>query len=151
MLKVEPKSSKDSVKYVLYRMVPPGKSMYFFTVNHEYFHALDHPKSYNKIKINIKNVEFDEALEDDGRPPDSDDEAEEESVFSYSIGVMNYTSGKPFNVLDEDYTPMNKQCRPRPPDKIYIRPRNRRPRTPWSIPISLFKDYQIENEEILTK
>lgn len=37
------------------------------------------------------------------------------------------------------------------PDKIYVRPRNRRPRTPWTFPISIFRDYEIENEEILTK
>lgn len=149
-MRVEPRTRIGPVRYVLTRMVPPGKSMYFFTVNHESFHAQDHPKVYNKIKIRIKNVEFDEVMEDDGRPPDSDEE-EEETVFSYSIGVMNYTSGKTKSVLDEDYRPINKDCLPRPPDKVYVRPRNRRPKTPWSIPISLFKDYVIENEELLDK
>lgn len=151
MLRREPRSSKESVTYILYRMVPPGKTTYFYTVNHEAFHALDQPKVYHKMKLKIKNVEFDEVIEDDGRPPDSDEEEEEERIFSYSVGIMNYTTGKPKPVLDEDYLPISKMCRPRPPDKVYVHPRNRRPKTPWSFPISIFRDYQMENEEILNK
>lgn len=64
---------------------------------------------------------------------------------------MNYTSGPPEEVLDEDYDTNCKICRPRPPDKVYVKPRNRRPRTPWSFPISIFKDYQMDNEDILNK
>jgi NLR family CARD domain-containing protein 3 len=148
------KKQKDGysgqVVYELYRMVPPGKTLYFYTVNHEYFYAQDQPKLQNKIKMNIKNIEFYEEIEDDGRPPESDEE-EEESVFSYSLGIMNYTSGKPKSVIDEEYNPKNKHCFPRPPDKVYIKPRNRRPKTPWSFPISIFKDYQMETEELLTE
>lgn len=109
MMRREARSSKEPVTYILYRMVPPGKTMYFYTVNHEAFHALDQLKVSHKMKINIKNVEFDEVIEDDGRPPDSDEEEEEERIFSYSVGVMNYTVGKPKPVLDEDYKPINKQ------------------------------------------
>lgn len=36
--------------------------------------------------------------------------------------------------------------KPRPYDRIYTRIVNKRPRTPWTFPISIFKDYQIENE-----
>jgi len=104
MRKVESSSGTNNVKYVLHRMVPAGKSMYFFTVNHEYFFARDHPKILNKIPIRIHKVEFDEVLEDDGRPPDSDEE-EEETVFDYSIGTMNYTSGRPKEALDDEYLP----------------------------------------------
>lgn len=68
---------KSADTYEITRMVPPGKSMYFFTVNHEYFHAKDHPKVNCKVKINIRDVEFFEVMEDDGRPPDSDEEEEE--------------------------------------------------------------------------
>ena len=150
MIQKEQESSSDPVVYYLYRMVPPGKSMYFFTVNHELQYAQDHPKIYNKIKLEIKHIEFDEELEDDGRPPDSDEE-EEETIFNYSISIMNWTSGKTKSILDEYYNPNNRHCKPRPPDKVYIRPRNRRPRTPWSFPISIYKDYQMENDEILNK
>lgn len=96
------------VVYELYRMVPPGKTLFFYTVNHEYFYAQDQPKLQNKIKMNIKNIEFYEEVEDDGRPPDSDEEEEEQSVCNYSLGIMNYTSGKPKSVIDEEYKPKSK-------------------------------------------
>lgn len=60
-------------------MVPPGKSMYFYTVNHEYFYAKDQPKINCKAKIHIRNIEFIEVMEDDGRPPDSDEEEEDQA------------------------------------------------------------------------
>lgn len=37
--------------------------------------------------------------------------------------------------------------KPRLYDKIYTRPVNKRPRTPWTFPISLFKDYTIETDQ----
>ena len=150
MIQKEQESDDEPITYYLYRMVPPGKSLYFYTSNHELEYAQDQPKIYNKIKLNIKHIEFDEVMEDDGRPPDSDEE-EEESIFNYSISIMNITSGKTRPVLDEDYHPLCKHCKPRPADKIYIRPRNRRPRTPWTFPISIFKDYLVETDEILNK
>jgi hypothetical protein len=36
---------------------------------------------------------------------------------------------------------------PRLSDKKWVRPYKIRPRTPWSVPVSLFKDYEIETEE----
>jgi hypothetical protein len=36
--------------------------------------------------------------------------------------------------------------KPRINDFLYSRAYNERPRTPWSFPISIFKDYQIDNE-----
>ena len=150
MIKEETLNATGEVKYFVYRMVPPGKVSYFFTINHEVNYAQDHPKVAKKIKYRVKNVEFNEVMEDDGRPPDSDEE-EEETVFNYSIGVMNFRFGRPRPVLDEDYDEVNENCKPRPADKIYIRPRNRRPRTPWTFPISIFKDYVKESEEVLGK
>lgn len=95
------------VRYYVYRMVPPGKIYYFFTINHEAQYAQDHPKIAKKIKFKVKNIEFDELVEDDGRPPDSDEE-EEEKIFSFSLGVMNFTSGRTKQVLDEEYEPIPK-------------------------------------------
>ena len=150
MLQKNQLSDDDPVIYYIYRMVPPGKTLYFYTSNHELEYANDQPKIYNKIKLNIKHIEFDEVLEDDGRPPDSDEE-EEETIFNYSLSIMNVTSGKTKTILDENYNSILRHWKPRPSDKIYIRPRNRRPRTPWTFPISIFRDYQIENDEILNK
>ena len=31
-------------------------------------------------------------------------------------------------------------------DKIWVRIEDKRPRTPWTFPISLFRDYQIDND-----
>lgn len=53
--------------------------MYFYTVNHEYFYAKDQPKINCKAKIHIRNIEFIEVMEDDGRPPDSDEEEEDQA------------------------------------------------------------------------
>jgi hypothetical protein len=36
-------------------------------------------------------------------------------------------------------------------DKIFVRASNLRPRTPWSIPISVFADYQIDVESKLVE
>lgn len=108
MVRVESTKKSAPVSYMLERMVPPGKSMYFYTVNHEHFYAKDALKVIHNNPVIIKNIEFDEVVEDDGRPPDSDEE-EEESIFSYSIPIMNYTSGKTRQVLDEDYKPISKK------------------------------------------
>lgn len=108
MVKVDPVSKHAPVTYTLERMIPPGKSMYFYTVNHEHFYAKDAQKVIHNNPVIIKNIEFDEVIEDDGRPPESDEE-EEESIFSYSIPIMNYTSGKTRQVLDEDYKPISKK------------------------------------------
>lgn len=152
MTKRKTKRESDPVVYEIFRMVPPGKSEYFYTVNHEEFFAQDQPKVYSKIKTIIKNIEFEEVLEDDGRPLDSEHELEDEQTeFNYSIAIMNFTSGKTKPVVNDSYVPVNKQCCPRPPDRIYVRPLNRRPKTPWSLPISIFKDYQIETQELLVK
>ena len=150
MTKEETLSVNNEIKYSVFRMVPPGNVSYFFTINHEVNYAQDQPKIAKKIKYRVKNIEFSEVMEYDGRPPDSDEE-EEETVFNYSIEVMNYRFGRPRPVLDEDYNEVNKNCKPRPPDKIYVRPRNRRPRTPWTFATSIFKNYTIENEDVLTK
>jgi len=105
MMRVEPTNKNKPITYVLHRMVPPGKSIYFFTINHEYFYAKDHLKLQNRVSLLVKNVKFNEVLEDDGRPPDSDDD-EEETEFSYMIKMINYTSGKPKEVLNKQYEPI---------------------------------------------
>lgn len=44
MIKEETLNATGEVKYFVYRMVPPGKVSYFFTINHEVNYAQDHPK-----------------------------------------------------------------------------------------------------------
>lgn len=41
--------------------------------------------------------------------------------------------------------------KPRLCDKLYERPVDIRPRTPWSFPISIFKDYKIETDTIINE
>ena len=41
--------------------------------------------------------------------------------------------------------------KPRINDFMYTRSYNERPRTPWTFPISIFKDYQIDNEAKITE
>mmetsp|Transcript_1188 Transcript_1188/g.732 ORF Transcript_1188/g.732 Transcript_1188/m.732 type:complete len:118 (+) Transcript_1188:1030-1383(+) len=63
---------------------------------------------------------------------------------------MNFIVGKKEWVLDENFEPRHfEQIYPRHNDWIYVRPVVERPRTPWSFPISIFRDYQIETEQKL--
>lgn len=54
-------------------------------------------------------------------------------------------------MLDPDFDPLPifKAIKPRLNDNIWVRPVFIRPRTPWTFPISIFKDYKIETEAVL--
>lgn len=73
-----------------------------------------------------------------------DDEGEEER--KYKIPVMNFQKCVQGQVLDEEYQSVLERCQPRVAGTLYIRPKHKRARTPWSLPISLFKDYKIDTE-----
>lgn len=48
----------------------------------------------------------------------------------------------------DTYNVLIEHCRPRP---LFTPEQEKRPRTPWTLPISLFKDYRPEYKELLVK
>ncbi len=73
-----------------------------------------------------------------------------EYYIHYALKGINYVIVKQIKILDDHFEPIKFQViKPRFQDLIYVRPANKRPRTPWTFPISIFKDYRIENEELL--
>ena len=55
-------------------------------------------------------------------------------------------------ILDRDYDPVKLQAMmPRMNDRLWVRIKDERPRTPWTFPISIFKDYLIETDAKVTE
>lgn len=60
---------------------------------------------------------------------------------------MNYLEVKPNpHIVKENFETTLHNCRPRPCVGSYSRPKSIKEKIPWSIPISLFKDYQPDTE-----
>ena len=71
---------------------------------------------------------------------------------SFELRSLNYCIATQHKVLDNDYNPIKFQAvQPRLEDSYYIRPYIVRPKTPWTRPMSLFRDFVIETEEITTE
>jgi hypothetical protein len=61
-----------------------------------------------------------------------------------TVLTVNETRTKGTRVCDIKKDPLDSE--PRWPSKIYELPPDVRPKTPWGLPISLFKDYKFDNE-----
>ena len=66
------------------------------------------------------------------------------------VASLNFIVGKAIKLLDENFEPIKLQVvEPRKSDNIWTRPFSERPRTPWTFPISIYKDYKIDTEAVL--
>jgi hypothetical protein len=71
---------------------------------------------------------------------------------SFELNSLNYVIATQHKVLDHEYNPIKFQAiQPRLSDSYFIRPFIVKPATPWTRPMSLFRDFQIETEEITTE
>lgn len=117
------------------RMVPPGMHKYFFSVKNE--------SIFNSLspQVLIDEREKHEILE----------KLEKHTAVKFNITKVNYVESQfrkePW-IKKEDggrYEIQIKNCQPRP-DKRISDSVQERPRTPWTFPISLFKDYRLETD-----
>ena len=121
-------------------MVPPGKSYYFYSFGGEKgeaMAAIDQPHVKPSQSKHVRAVRFTEIQE------------EKKVVYTqgYYLKSINFVYGTQQTILNKDYEPIKFQVIvPRLADNLWERRVNERPRTPWSFPISIFKDYQIEND-----
>jgi hypothetical protein len=68
---------------------------------------------------------------------------------SFIISQFNVSSpGLPEKVLDDNYKPIICNVRPRDNLRLFIRNFDKDAREPWSIPISLFKDFRPDTETL---
>ena len=134
----------DEGTYYIYKMVPPGRSLYFYSLGGEEGEAdvSKEQKVIRKTNLKIvKNILFKELKE----TQDKTVEVEYEKTFV--LHKMNFVIATQSKVLDESFIPLKFEfIEPRNWDKIYTQILNERPRTPWSLPISIFKDYIIDTE-----
>lgn len=138
---VENDSDGDVKQFYLYHMIPPGKSSYFFTFggeNGEAEVAVDQLSiKYPQPKV-MKDITFIELV--------GEKQTKLEFKCTFKLPRINQVVGQKMKVLDKDFDPVPfKAVLPRLSDQYYQRPI--RPRTPWSFPISIFKDYQLDTDE----
>ena len=123
-------------------MVPPGFSHYFYSfggLNGEAEVARDQPHKKTKNIKNVRDIKFKEI---DGRTLKP-----VEFFCSFKLKSVNYVQAVQQTVLNQYYEPLKFQVvYPRLADSLYLIPFEIRPRTPWSIPISLFNEYQLETD-----
>ncbi|CAD8184428.1 unnamed protein product [Paramecium pentaurelia] len=111
------------------RMVPPGLCYYFFTNDDIQCVAQDQlhkrwPLPLNKVRILDKKVDV-------------------------KLNQLNYINVQGTQIIDKYYMPMI-NVQPRQEDLIYI-PDVIENKSIWSFPISLFKDWKKDTEEMLDK
>jgi len=133
---------QDDEVWVIWKMIPPGKSHYFFSLGGEHGEAeaaRDHKVERRKMPKVLKDLKFVER---------GAEEKPVEFYENFTLHKLNYVTGKHTQVLDGGFEPKKFEVVvPRLSDELWQRPI--RPRTPWSFPISIFKDYQIDTDEKL--
>jgi len=117
--------------YILWRMWPPGRTKFFFTVEGRAVVSFKYPVMRYRLK---KRIQLDDELN-----PFVDVNLTE---INY---MMNDVNTRIVNDINE-ITIMN--CVPRPIAGFHYRPKASKARIPWSIPISLFKDYIVDTDVI---
>ena len=50
-----------------------------------------------------------------------------------------------------DYEVIDKGVKPRTPDEVWIPPADARVRPPWTVDISVFRDYKVDTPKLLNK
>ena len=114
-------------------MWPPGRVLYFFTVNKIVVNAKDHLRIKQKFTKFIENIEhYDE-------------------VKNYKISKFHYRVVSQSMVLDENYFSLLKECIPRPHLQKYVKPEVQEIRDPWLFETSVFAKYIQDTEELITK
>ncbi|CAD8053199.1 unnamed protein product [Paramecium primaurelia] len=111
------------------RMVPPGLSYYFFTNDNMQCVAKDQlhkrwPLPLNKVKVQDKEIDV-------------------------KLHQLNYMNVLGTQIIDKYYMPII-NVQPRQEDLLYI-PERVDNRILWTFPISLFKDWKRDNEELIEK
>jgi hypothetical protein len=129
--------------FILTKMVPPGKFYYFFSAGGVHFKAAvanDHAYVKRAKQKFIKRVVCTEI--------EGDEKKEVTYEMNFIMFRLNYIVQKLNQVMDpKDWMP-DPQLKSRPRTiKPYERPL--RPRTPWSFPISVFKDYIWDTDDLL--
>ncbi len=68
-------------------------------------------------------------------------------IVDVALTEVNYIDFKPNpSMVRESYEITIQNCIPRPVPGLHHRPKAKKQRPPWSIPISLFKDYTVDTE-----
>jgi hypothetical protein len=136
------KESEDSDTYFIWKMIPPGKSHYFYSFggeNGEAEAARDQPHVKVVSVKHVRDIKFTEI--------DGETNGKIDFEVSFQMKGINFALGTQQKILDREYDPIKfNTIMPRLSDKKYVRPLNIRARTPWTFPISIFKDYQIDTE-----
>ena len=121
--------------------MPPGKSKYFFSFGGEKAEAevaRDKPKVKEAQAKEIKGIRCTEIDFDTGL-------FEEYTMPSFRLTRFNFVTGaKHSQILDPDtYLPVRalKVVVPRMSDRLYVRDSKLRPKTPWSLPMSVFAEW----------
>lgn len=120
---------KEKDYYTITRVVPPGKVNFFFSVNLNFVKSQDF--RIKKLPAPIeKNI-----------------------YFWGDINVRLFISN--LNQIDAQGFICNSKdpfrTEPRTPKLEYVPPPTEMEKIPWSIPISLFKDYKIDDEDLLNE
>jgi hypothetical protein len=118
-------------------MIPPGKTNYFYSFggeNGQAEYAKDQPHTKMPSIKHIRDIHF--------REIDGQTKAKVEFSCHFLLRGINYVFSEQQKILDHEYDPIKfKVVKPRLADPIWVRITEKRPRTPWSFPISIFKDY----------
>jgi len=118
--------------FTIWRMIPPGGCKFFYS-NDGKAHISKTDKMV-KANINVNEIIVDDKLMDAKLP------------------VANYiSSGFNQKVINGHFQYQSVQCFPRYESGKFIRVIAKRVRTPWTFPISVFKDYKIDNEEVIRR
>ena len=113
----------------LWRMCPPGKCKFFFTVE-------------GKARISNKYPTVNEKLRKKIKLPD-----EVYSLVEVDIDQINVLQIKPNpNIVKETYEISIQNCVPRPLSGEFYRAKAKKKRRPWPFPESLFRDYVPDTE-----
>jgi len=73
-------------------------------------------------------------------------------ILDVNLDIINFVDVKENNNLfKENYDLLLQNCIPRPVAGYFHRPKAKKGRKPWSIPISLFKDYAPDTDVLFMK
>jgi|LauGreDrversion4_2_1035121.scaffolds.fasta_scaffold117245_3 hypothetical protein len=118
-------------------MLPPGVHYFVYSVNKEVYIDSSSPMVTLSLEESLNIM----------------DQLEKQGIKTpYGISQLNYTENLLHKEawLDKDtYEVLIKHCIPRP--GFEAEPADFRPRTPWTLEISLFKDYRPEYKELVVK
>jgi len=123
--------TSDGTKTHLYRMCPPGKQKFFFVFEGKPFLSPEYPViSYPlKITVNLPDKVFPKV-----------------EVNLTEVNCFDITANP--SVINQYYEITVEKCMPRPIPGLFTREIPKRTRKPWSIPISVFRNYIPDTVEV---